>query len=149
MAKENDKPNRETVTSTVKRTLLFPPLQDVHSFDFKSETFVRKLKRTGASYVVVRILQEFRNKEGRDPQHQTRDEDLIKLQKIRNEIAENLVENSAFNHVFAQISPVAGIVGGVLSQEVIKAISQKEAPHHNVFVFDPELSCGFVESIGN
>lgn len=149
VAKENAKPIRETVTSTVKRTLLFPPLQDVQLFDYKAAAFVRKLKRTGASYLVVRILQEFRNKEGRDPSHQTRDEDLIKLQKIRNELAENLVDNSAFEHVFAQISPVAGIVGGVLSQEVIKAVSQKEAPHHNLFLFDPESSCGYVESIGN
>lgn len=137
------------MVTTVKRTLQFPPLQDVQAFDCKAPTFTRKVKRTGPEYFTVKILQEFRNKEGRDPSPQNRDEDLIKLVKIRNELAENLVPDTVFEHVFAQISPVAAIVGGELSQEVIKAVSQKEAPHHNMFLFDPATCCGFIESIGN
>lgn len=132
----------------MKRTLQFPSLQKVQNFEWNTPIFTRKFKRTGPSFLVVKILQEFRNKEGRDPHHKTRDDDLLKLQKIRNEIAENLVPDSVFDHVFAQISPVAAIVGGELSQEIIKAVSQKEAPHHNLFLFDPESCCGFVESIG-
>lgn len=137
----------ELVTSTVKRTLNFPPLQDVFDFDFTAPYFVRKLKRTGPSYLVMRILQKFRDTQGRDPQPSTRDEDIQKLLAIRDEIANGLVSDTAFTHVFAQVSPVAAIVGGELSQEVIKAISQKEAPNLNVFLFDPENCCGFIEPI--
>lgn len=135
--------------TTVKRTLQFPPLQDVQAFDHSEATFQRKLKRTGPEFFAVKVLQEFRNKEGRDPSHNSRDEDLIKLLKLRNQLAENLVPDTTFEHVFAQISPAAAIVGGELSQEIIKAVSQKEAPHHNLFLFDPVKCCGFIESIAN
>lgn len=129
------------------RTLAFPPLQDVVDFDYTAPFFARKLKRSGPSYVVAKILQQFRDTEKRDPQPSSRSQDLAKIYAIRDEIAKGLVPDTAFSHVFAQISPVAAIVGGELSQEVIKAVSQKEAPHLNVFLFDPVKCCGFVEPI--
>lgn len=147
VSKPNEKPKSEIVTSTIKRTLTFPPLQDVLAFDFTAPYFVRKLKRTGPSYLVMRILQKFRDTENRDPAPGSRDEDIQKLSAIRDEIANGLVPDSTFTHVIGQISPVAAIVGGELSQEVIKAVSQKEAPNLNVFLFDPEKCCGFIEPI--
>lgn len=95
----------------------------------------------------MRILQKFRDTESRDPAPSSRDEDIQKLLAIRDEIANGLVPDSTFTHVFGQISPAAAIVGGELSQEVIKAVSQKEAPNFNVFLFDPEKCCGFIEPI--
>lgn len=147
ISKPNEKTKTEKVTSTIKRTLTFPPFQDVLAFDFTASYFVRKLKRTGPSYLVMRILQKFRDTENRDPVASSREKDIQKLLAIRDEIANGLVPDSTFTHVFAQISPAAAIVGGELSQEVIKAISQKEAPNLNVFLFDPEKCCGFIEPI--
>ena len=49
--------------------------------------------------------------------------------------------------LFAELSPVCAIVGGVLAQEVIKAISNKDAPHNNYF-YNPLESYGVVETIG-
>lgn len=137
------------VTSTVKRTVCFPPLQDVLDFDYTEASFVKKIKRTGPSFIVLKVLQNFRETFGRDPSHKTRTDDLVKLLAIRDEIAPNLAPDSAFVHVFAQISPVAAIVGGELAQEIIKAVSQKEAPHNNLFLFDPATCCGYVETIAN
>lgn len=131
----------------MKRTLAFPPFQDVVDFDYTAPYFARKFKRTGPSYVVTKILQQFRDTNKRDPAPSTRNEDIEKLLAIRDEIGNGLVPDTAFVHVFAQVSPVAAIVGGELSQEVIKAVSQKEAPHLNVFLFDPVKCCGFVEEI--
>lgn len=148
VSQANEKPKQETVRSNVKRTLAFPPLQDFVDFDYNAPYFVRKLKRNGPTFVLTKILQQFRDTQKRDPQPSTRNEDIKKLLAIRDEIAKGLVPDSAFVHVFAQVSPVAAIVGGELSQEVIKAVSQKEAPHLNVFLFDPVSCCGFVEPIG-
>ena len=50
--------------------------------------------------------------------------------------------------LFAELAPVAAIVGGILGQEVIKAISNKDAPHNNFFFYNPLESCGVVETIG-
>lgn len=50
--------------------------------------------------------------------------------------------------LFGELSPVCAIVGGVVAQEIIKAISNKDAPHNNYFFYNPLESCGVVETIG-
>ena len=147
ISKPHEPIKTEQVTSTVKRTLTFPPFQDIIDFDFKQPYFVKKLKRTGPSFLLMRVLQQFRETQLRDPNPKTRAEDLKKLAEIRDEIASETLPDSAFNHVFAQVSPAAAIVGGELAQEIIKTVSQKEAPHNNVFLFDPDSCCGFIETI--
>lgn len=138
------------VTSTVKRTVCFPPLQDVLEFDHTEASFMQKIKRTGPWFIVLKVLQDFRETYDRDPSHKTRTQDLATLRVIRSILAPTVaVPDAAFEHVFAQISPVAAIVGGELAQEIIKAVSQKEAPHNNLFLFDPVTCCGYVETIAN
>lgn len=97
----------------------------------------------------MKILQEFRDKENRDPSYLKRDDDIQKLLEIRDEIGLDLVSDEFLCDIFSQISPSAAIVGGELAQEIIKAVSQKEAPHNNLFLFDPITCCGFIETIGN
>lgn len=147
ISKPFEKVKTETVTSSVKRSLTFPAFETFLEFDYKSAAFGRKLKRNGPTFVLVRILQRFRDTEKRDPNPKSRDEDMIKLLSIRDEIASGLVPDTTFAYVFAQISPAAAIVGGELSQEIIKAVSQKETPNRNVFLFNPDTCCGFVECI--
>lgn len=121
------------------------------AFDITQPSFQKKLKRTGPAFVLLKVLQQFRQTEGRDPLPAQRTEDVAKLAAIREALSIDgtaLLTDAYLAHVFAQIAPVAAIVGGELAQEIIKAVSQKEAPHHNVFLFDPETCCGFVESIG-
>lgn len=148
ISKPHEKTKTELVTSTVKRTLTYPPYQAVLDFDFKAQSYARKLKRAGPALPLLRVLQKFRDVEGRDPLYSDRDAELEKLRKVRDEVAPELVPDSALVHVFAQVSPAAAIVGGAVAHEIIKTVSQKEAPHHNVFLFDPESCCGFIESIG-
>lgn len=147
ISKPNEKTKTELVTSTVKRTLSYPAYQVLLDFDFKTQSYARKLKRSGPALPLLRVLQKFRDNEKRDPLYSERVADLEKLCIIRDEIAAGLIPDSALTHVFAQISPAAAIVGGAVAHEIIKTVSQKEAPHHNVFLFDPESCCGFIESI--
>lgn len=51
--------------------------------------------------------------------------------------------------MFGQLSPVCAIVGGVLAQEIIKAVSQKDLPHNNFFFFSTLDGAGVVECIGH
>ena len=52
--------------------------------------------------------------------------------------------------MFGQVSPVCAIVGGEIAAEVIKAVSQKDAPHNNFFFFSTlEDGAGIVQCIGN
>lgn len=147
ISKPNEKVKTELVASATKRTLLYPPLQDCLEFDFSTPEYKKQTKRNGPAYVTMRILQKFRDTMKRDPLPNERKSDIETLQQIRNDIAPDLVSDSAFDHVFGQISPAAAIVGGALAQEVIKSVSQKEAPHQNFFLFDPDRCVGFVETI--
>lgn len=106
------------------------------------------MKRNGPSLILLRILQKFRDNENADPSYLNREADIAKLLKIRDEItSQAVVPDSLFVHVFSQISPAAAIVGGEVAHEIIKTVSEKEAPHCNMFFFDPD-NCGFIEAVG-
>lgn len=138
----------EQITTASKRSLNYPSLESTVDFDYKSAAFIKRMKKTGPAYIVKIILQKFREDVQRDPMPESRLEDIKKLQAIRDEVSsiEN-ISDAYFDHVFAQISPSAAIVGGAVGQEIIKAVSQKESPHYNHFFFDPQTSCGFIETI--
>lgn len=148
ISKPNEKIKTEPITTASKRSLKYPSLESTVKFDVNSASFIKRMKKTGPAYIVKNILQKFREVEQRDPKPETRDEDIKKLQTIRDEVSSaDKVPDDYFDHVFSQISPSAAIVGGAVGQEIIKAVSQKEAPHYNHFFFDPQTSCGFIETI--
>jgi ubiquitin-like 1-activating enzyme E1 A len=47
-----------------------------------------------------------------------------------------------------ELNAVCAVVGGILGQEIIKALSQKGAPANNVFLFDGTTSEGKVMHTG-
>ncbi|XP_070494474.1 SUMO-activating enzyme subunit 1 [Chironomus tepperi] len=148
ISKPHEKVKTEPVKHTTKRTLNFPSLESTINFDFKSQYFAKRMKKTGPAYIVMKILQKFREDENRDPLPAHRDEDIKKLLTIRDSMADaNLIPDIYFEHVFGQISPSSAILGGAVAQEVIKTVSQKDAPHYNYFFFDPQTACGFIETI--
>ena len=140
------------------------------------------------SFFLLHVLFAFRAEMGHNPRAsarsfwylksianfvKSRDEDLKKLQQLRDSTLTKLVvpttkipdemlgefigqaerilrneENLFLGLLFAELAPVAAIVGGILGQEVIKAISNKDAPHNNYFFYNPLESCGVVETIG-
>lgn len=123
-------------------------MKEVFDFKYSSQAYLRIDKRVGPAFIVMRILYSFREIYNRNPSPKTRDEDIKQLEIIRNQFSnEFLVPSSWFLHVFSQISPAAAVVGGVLAQEVIKVISGREEPISNIFLFDPESCCGFIEHI--
>ena len=137
------------VTTTVQRELNFPPYEAVLKFDVTSPNFQKKLKRTGPGFCLLQILQKFRSINMRDPSYKSRKEDQKELERISSELSANVaVPQEYFEHVFSQISPSAAVIVGVLAQEIIKVVTKKEAPNCNIFIFDPETCCGFIETVG-
>ncbi|KAL9871638.1 SUMO1 activating enzyme subunit 1 [Glossina fuscipes fuscipes] len=149
VSKPNEKIKTEVVTTTIQKELKFPSYASISKFDVNSPTFQKKLKRTGPAFILLRMLQMFRNKHNRDPSYLSRQEDIKELLRLAQElISAPFMPSDMLEYVFSQISPSAAVVGGVLAQEIIKAVTKKEAPHRNVFLFDPETCCGFVETVG-
>ena len=83
-----------------------------------------------------------------------RDGDMKLLTSLRDSIIskfglpEKKIPEDILPMLFSELSPVAAIVGGVLGQEVIKVISNKDAPHNNFFLYNPLESSGIIETIG-
>lgn len=101
------------------------------------------------------MLIEFRNKYGRDPSPKEMQTDIEKLLEIRNhilplyQVSNDKLNDDVFGLLFGELVSICSIVGGVIAQEVIKAVSHKEVPINNVFLFDPISYNGKEETVGD
>lgn len=147
VSKPGDKVKTELVTSQTKRQLSFKPIKGIFEVNPEHQAFKRNVKRVGPGIYVLIVLHKFREEHNRDPEYTSRNEDFKALLKLRDEIVDSKVcPDDSFHHIFTQISPTAAIVGGVLAQEIIKTVSQKDSPLNNFFIFDPETCRGYVET---
>jgi len=138
----------ETVSIPTQREVEYPGYSAWLDFDIAAPSYSRKLKRNGPGILLLSVLQKFRTTYQRDPSYKSREADLELLQGIRDELLPNsALGDEALGLIFAQISPAVAVVGGVVAQEVIKVVTKMEAPHRNLFVFDPETCAGYFETI--
>ncbi|GAB1609488.1 SUMO-activating enzyme subunit 1-like [Argonauta hians] len=141
-------------TVVVKNTSEFVELESALNFDWSTEQSQKRLKRTAKVYFIMHVMLKFLEKHGRHPSVKSKSSDMEELEKLRTEILQSLsvkpeiLTDYFLSHSFAELSPVSAIVGGVLSQEIIKAVSQKDKPHNNFFFFDGVNGTGLVEQIG-
>merc|ERR1711915_1108074 len=144
----------ETETKSVKKEMTFVSMAETMKVAWSSELYSRRVKRMDPSFFLLQILFEFQSEAGRKPTPSSKAEDVEKLKKLRDSVLEKMkipvakVGDSMLDLLFGELSPVRAIVGGVMAQEMIKAISNKDAPHNNYFFYNPEQSCGVVETIG-
>lgn len=149
VSKPNEKVKYETVSTPVQREVEYPAYSNWLDFDINAPSYQRKLRRDGPGIILLRVLQTFRSENKRDPHYKTRTADIALLEQIRDELAPNsTLTSDALGLLFAQISPAVAVVGGVVAQEVIKVVTKMEAPHRNLFIFNPETCVGYVEAIG-
>ncbi|CAG2106614.1 unnamed protein product [Medioppia subpectinata] len=112
-------------------------------------------RRTSSTFIITHILLEFCEKHSRYPSADSRDEDIEELKGLQKEVIARLgVDERIIKHtdwhkeVFGELSPISSIVGGVLGQDVIRAVSAKDSPIRNFFLFDGIQCNGSIESIG-
>ncbi|KFB35974.1 hypothetical protein ZHAS_00002958 [Anopheles sinensis] len=147
-ATKQQKEKTEMVCIPCKRLFKYPAYQALVDYDFSAPANARTLKQNSVALPLVRLLQKFRDDEQRDPAYGKREEDLKKLLELRDAVAPGMIPDSAFGNVFAQIAPVTAIVGGAVAHEIIKVVSQKEVPHKNLVLFDPEQCTATVVEVG-
>jgi len=144
----------EETKKTVKKAMSFVSLEEAVKVDWSSELYAKRVKRMDPSFFLLQVLFAFRGEVGANPRPCHRAEDLEKLKSVRDSTLKSLsvpvekVSDEYLELLFSELSPVCAIVGGVLAQEVIKAISNKDSPHNNFFFYNPVESCGVVETIG-
>ncbi|CAK9183537.1 unnamed protein product [Ilex paraguariensis] len=114
-------------------------------------------KRVSKLYFAMRVLERFEEAEGRNP-GETSTADLPIVLKLRKDLceahspSEAQIPDSLLERLLAsttEFPPVCAIIGGILGQEVIKAISGKGDPLKNFFFFDAVDGKGIIEDISN
>jgi len=116
---------------------------------------LRQAKQVSKTYLVMKVLFEYQKKFGEFPQSLESNQKLQQLSDIRSEVFEKLgIDDELLNDDFAshcvgKLFPVCPIVGGVIAQEVIKAVSGKDAPHNNFFFYDGVATSGVVVNISD
>ncbi|XP_033928066.1 SUMO-activating enzyme subunit 1 [Melopsittacus undulatus] len=141
-------------TTMVKKRLIFCPLKEALAVDWRGEKAAAALKRTAPDYFLLQVLLKFRTDKGRDPSPQSYAEDSKLLLQIRTDVLEalgvstTLLPDDFISYCFSEMAPVCAVVGGILGQEVVKALSQRDPPHNNFFFFDGIKGNGIVECLG-
>lgn len=115
--------------------------------------FVRLLEK--CLIFLVTALISFRKINNRERSISTKVEDIESLKKIINEILElyqsrnqTKLDDHIFEVLLDQFVPVCAILGGFIAQQIIKAVSHKNIPVHNVFLFNPLNYRGIQETVG-
>ncbi|XP_066519816.1 SUMO-activating enzyme subunit 1 [Hoplias malabaricus] len=151
MKKPKVDPNETTM---VKKTASFCSFKEALEIDWTSEEAKVRLKRTPPDYFLLQVLLKFRTDIGRNPDPSSFSEDSHLLLQIRDDVLEamgvnpELLPDNFVSYCFSEMAPVCAVVGGVLGQEIVKALSQRDAPHRNYFFFDGLKGSGVVDFIG-
>ncbi|XP_037090598.1 SUMO-activating enzyme subunit 1-like [Pollicipes pollicipes] len=150
---EHKRQRSDVECRTVKRSLQFRPIDVALSIDWTTAERQQTLKRTSSIFFVIRVLQAFRAEQGRRPLPGSAAADAAHLLRLRSDVAGRLgvpadkIGDEFTSLCLGELSPACAVVGGVLAQEVIKALSQKDKPLNNFFLFNGRNSEGVVENI--
>ncbi|XP_070805526.1 SUMO-activating enzyme subunit 1 [Pituophis catenifer annectens] len=139
-------------TTLVKKKAHFCLLKDALTLGWSSEGAKAALKRTAPDYFLLQVLFKFRTEKGRDPSPLSYLEDAEALRQMRLAVLASLGVGTDliaddFASCFSEMAPVCAVVGGVLSQEAVKALSQRDPPLNNFFFFNGEKGSGVVECL--
>lgn len=144
----------DSTTKVVKNVMKFVSLEKSLNADWNSDVYKKRIRRMDPSFFLLHVLYEFQSREGRSPALAHEESDLKLLADLAESIKEKFglpeakISPDFFPALFGETSPVAAIVGGIQAQEIIKIISNKDAPHNNFFLFNPLETAGVVEAVG-
>jgi len=136
-----------------EKTTDFCTLEDALSVQLFEGKSLRQARQVSKGYLVLRVLEEYHKQHHKYPGHTASRTENDQLLEARNEVFEQLhIDNELLGDEFTSncsgaFYPVSAVVGGVMSQEVIKAVSGKDAPHDNFFFYDGVLTTGMVHKI--
>lgn len=149
---QNYKYTKKKLEETFEYELAFPSFEEAISVSWRSLP-----RRVSKLYFALRVVERFEENEGRSP-GEVSIADLPGVLKVRKELCDrNLLNESHIPDILLErllvgareFPPVCAIIGGILGQEVIKAISGKGDPLKNFFFFDAMDGKGIIEDISS
>eukprot|EP00794_Sanderia_malayensis_P017643 gene17643-19398_t len=144
----------EDVKEMVEKVGMFRKLSSALSYDSLQGFTLKQLKSMSKAYFVMQVLFEFVENNGRYPDMEHKTKDWQQLLETRNSVFEKLqIDNDLLpddfvSNCIGEITPVSCIIGGIIAQDIIKAVSGKDKPHNNFFFYDGLETSGLVDCIG-
>uniref|UniRef100_S4RRW2 SUMO-activating enzyme subunit 1 n=1 Tax=Petromyzon marinus TaxID=7757 RepID=S4RRW2_PETMA len=135
-------------STMVKKTVEFCTLVEALDADWTTDQAKKIIKKTPAGYFLTKVLLRFRTEQGRDPAPQTQTEDTRHDSRRIRELGGDIFPHDFYSSCFSELSPICAVVGGVLGQEIVKALSGRDEPSNNFFFFDGLAGNGMVDCIG-
>lgn len=129
---------KEEVVTKSEHTKVYPSLEELArlSPDAISSCFKGRNKAAGVLYLALRAVQAFHAAHDRLPLSE--DDRTLCLQGASESVRAKLAE--ILPVVGLKLNPVCAIFGGVLSSEILKAISGQDEPWNNTMTFDGQTS---------
>lgn len=131
----------------------FPSLKETLDADLSDSEFLKTMRKKPISVFIFKVLMKFHELYGRDPG--SNEEDFLNLTKLRDAVLEGVpaFKDRIPDELLRCISTskpntICALVGAVAAQEIIKAVSGKDAPLRNFFFFDPITLSGHYQYIG-
>ncbi|MED6216639.1 SUMO-activating enzyme subunit 1A [Stylosanthes scabra] len=144
--------SKKKLEETIECHLQYPSFEEALSVPWKELP-----RKTSKLYFAMRVIEKFEEAEGRSA-GEVSVADLPGVLKLKRELcaAQSLNESHVPDTLLERLvtstlefPPVCAIIGGILGQEVIKAISGKGDPLKNFFFFDAFDGKGIIENISN
>ncbi|TXG62760.1 hypothetical protein EZV62_009754 [Acer yangbiense] len=144
---QNHKYSKQKLDETVECQLQYLSFEEATSIPWRALP-----KKVSNLYFAMRVIEQFEEAEGRKNGEISID-DLPGVLNLKKELCEANslnVPDALLERLITsarEFPPVCAIIGGILGQEVIKAISGKGDPLKNFFFFDVMNGKGIVEDI--
>lgn len=151
-AKKSKASNNDDVEYEEKSTLFCSLFDALSSSPFHGMS-LKEVKRFSKTYFIMKVVHEYQKRYQTLPSPVKSNKELENLLEVRNEVFDKLqVDNEILTDEFTdyctgEFFPVNPIVGGVMAQEIIKAVSKKDTPHNNFFFYDAVSTSGVVQKI--
>ncbi|WZZ79480.1 hypothetical protein YC2023_100052 [Brassica napus] len=140
---------KKQLKETVECEQHFPSFQEAISVPWKLIP-----RRTAKLYFAMRVIEVFEENEGRKHGECSLLDLLLKSWKPKrnSSVSESHIPDTLLERLISgtiEFPPACAIVGGILAQEVIKAVSGKGDPVKNFFYYDAQDGKGVMEDIFN
>lgn len=138
----------------VRQRMRFPTFGEVLKFNWITKKRNIRASNSEPCFFIVMMLFEYYNQCRGRPSTENREVALKHLKTARDIIhnnyalPENKIPDEILPMLFSEASPVASMIGGCLSQDVIKAITKRGIPMKNFAFYNPLTDQVRVEVIG-
>ena len=112
-------------------------------------------KRTSPILLLTHALLNYAEEKGAFPQDRSESQQVKEVVSrtldslgLDESLQQKLDQFSYHNSIFGELSPISSIIGSVVAQDVIRAVSEKETPIKNFFLFNGIDYNGVIESVG-